>query len=941
MIPPAPARASLIASVALLVLGWLALSAPWLAGGRVVGWDSKDQFYPTLRFVTESIRSGESPFWNPYVFGGYPTVSDPQSMLFSPLALALMLVPREPSMGWFDTIEFLHILLGGIGILLLSARFGVSRIAGLYGALVYMFGGPAASRLQHVPMIYAYAYFPFALLALENMIESNRLRWAVVFGVVAGIMAAHQNQVAYLFCLVLLGYSLHYAIFRRSAWRISAGRLRVLLVAGVSGGLTVALPVYATLQFLPLSNRLRIPLAAAGENSLHPLSWMTLWAGDFFSHRTPSDYWGFGDLTTSYLYAGALPIVLLLRYGVANGLLFEARMRYFLGVGLAAWAYSMGSLTPLYDFVYVVVPGVSLYRRPSDASFVVLMVLSLATAFLIDRVLAGSTGRLRPVVTGCGLLVVLGLFLAAGVSALRQPDPGGLPGVILRAAGMLAISWAFLGAIARAGSGRTRRAIACAGLVFLAVDLGSGNLGQAFNAVDPGSFGALSTQGDPDALGSFLREGLAGEPEAEIPGNHRVEIVSAGSLWANAPMVLGIEATGGYNPLRYALYERVVGVGESPSAARPFKPLLPTYDSPMVDLLGVRYVVTGAPLAVAEPAGTWPVARDGEVRVFENPNPLPRVLAATAVYLEPDPEGTIDSGPMPELDYRSTVVLERWPGSPGGRAPEAGETVSLPGTGAVRTSVESYGNTRIEISVRAEREAILVLNDLYYPGWRVEVDGVEREMLRANYLFRGVHLTPGEHWVVFRFRPFALDRIGEVFDRYVEARGRDGSREEVNRPPEVVSLVPSRVSGPNPPVRFIFSDPDGAADLARATLLVNDFLSTENGCYLYYEGDAIQLSDDSGANWQGPVVLGTPATLENSRCRVAALRSDATRSDDRLTLTLDVTLLDDFAGVHLVWAYVEDRTGQSAIEQVGTWTHWTRPPGWRDRLRSFVGIPGE
>jgi hypothetical protein len=54
--------------------------------------------------------------------------------------------------------------------------------------------------------------------------------------------------------------------------------------------------------------------------------------------------------------------------------------------------------------------------------------------------------------------------------------------------------------------------------------------------------------------------------------------------------------------------------------------------------------------------------------------------------------------------------------------------------------------------------AKLVLADSFYPGWRVYVNGQEREILKANVFFRGVDLPAGTHIVEFLYRPrsFAL-----------------------------------------------------------------------------------------------------------------------------------------------------------------------------------------
>lgn len=54
------------------------------------------------------------------------------------------------------------------------------------------------------------------------------------------------------------------------------------------------------------------------------------------------------------------------------------------------------------------------------------------------------------------------------------------------------------------------------------------------------------------------------------------------------------------------------------------------------------------------------------------------------------------------------------------------------------------------------RPGLLILADLFYPGWRAELDGQPVEILRVNYVLRGIALPPGEHRVVFRFAPTSL-----------------------------------------------------------------------------------------------------------------------------------------------------------------------------------------
>ena len=49
-----------------------------------------------------------------------------------------------------------------------------------------------------------------------------------------------------------------------------------------------------------------------------------------------------------------------------------------------------------------------------------------------------------------------------------------------------------------------------------------------------------------------------------------------------------------------------------------------------------------------------------------------------------------------------------------------------------------------------------MLLDSYNPDWAVDVDGAPAPLMRANALFRAVHLTAGEHVVTFTYRPRKL-----------------------------------------------------------------------------------------------------------------------------------------------------------------------------------------
>ncbi|MFH1481210.1 MAG: hypothetical protein ABIG67_08070 [Pseudomonadota bacterium] len=62
-------------------------------------------------------------------------------------------------------------------------------------------------------------------------------------------------------------------------------------------------------------------------------------------------------------------------------------------------------------------------------------------------------------------------------------------------------------------------------------------------------------------------------------------------------------------------------------------------------------------------------------------------------------------------------------------------------------------NGRIRIRLTTGRPGVLVLAESSYPGWKVFVDGKERECLWLDLLFQGVEVQSGTHMVDFVYRP--------------------------------------------------------------------------------------------------------------------------------------------------------------------------------------------
>ena len=126
------------------------------------------------------------------------------------------------------------------------------------------------------------------------------------------------------------------------------------------------------------------------------------------------------------------------------------------------------------------------------------------------------------------------------------------------------------------------------------------------------------------------------------------------------------------------------------------------------------------------------------VTVYENKKVMPRVKLYDQV--KQANSDSVDN--LSNLDIRKEVLTH-----PGVELTESGTELKY------QAKIQSYGPQRVVISVKTNKEALLVLADTYYPGWQVFVDGKEEIILKANHLFRGVKVGPKTKKVEFRYYP--------------------------------------------------------------------------------------------------------------------------------------------------------------------------------------------
>ncbi|MBS7804654.1 hypothetical protein KIH24_08715 [Rhizobiales bacterium TNE-4] len=743
--------------------GWLLLSSPWLFGDLTIPYDAKAHFQAQMQFLAHSLHTGQSPFWTPNVFAGSPQIADPQSLIFSP-ALILALIFPEPSFLVLDAYVIALLACGGLAALYFALDRGWHPAAGLVAAFVFAFGASAAWRIQHVGQIQSYCFFAIALFLLARALDRKSWPYGLAAGFFIALTVVSPNQVAYLAALFIAAYVINHWVSGGTFKAIVANvreTFAPVAVAALSCLLFSAVPLILTILFVDASNRPEVNMQEAMLGSLHPATMLTLVASDLFGALSRSvSYWGPSSAqwaaketnlaqNMAQLYLGALPALALIAALLSGRNILNRDVRIFvLGLGFF-FLYALGHYTPVFETLFHYLPGVSGFRRPADATFMIGAMAAMVAAFSVDQLLRAPSMRIEGRMLATILVIVAALLVACTGLAIHFNRLGDAAEPIITSA-----LWIVAGLVVLGTAYRFRNMTAVAtGLVaaFFVADLYANNGPNESTAEPQLAYEILNPNCKNPTVGFLKRKVREASMGAYKP---RVEFAGLGFNWPNVGLVQGFENVFGYNPLRLADFNAATGAPDTISAPeeRQFTPLFPSYRSNFANLIGLRYIVSKVQINQIDknlkPGDLNLIGVTDEAFIYENPRALPRAMFVDRAVIG-DFEAMTKTGEWPEgfnperefvIDVNDTDGIEEFIRKEG-----------VPAKAAVM--IRAYENTRVEIEVEADGDGFVLLNDAWHPWWRASIDGVEVPILRANVMFRAVPVTAGKHTIHFEFRP--------------------------------------------------------------------------------------------------------------------------------------------------------------------------------------------
>ncbi|HRQ40645.1 MAG TPA: YfhO family protein [Chloroflexota bacterium] len=571
--------------------------------------DVVNYIYPVKAFMAETVRAGTLPLWNPYVFTGYPFTYNTQAGLFYPLSVFYYLFAPVTAV---DLTIAAQLILGLWFMFLYLRRIQLRRLAALAGAAAFMFNGLMVGWLEWQVVHAAIIWLPLQLYLVERLAQNLEARSPksnhasrithhasritdyrlpitniLLLGIAFAIpwLGGHWSWTLYGSLTVVV-----YMVFRLSilpdGWRWlrrqggAAGQrlgrsvTAVLLTLAVGIGLSL-IQVLPALHYLSQSHRKALSLSESISQGLFNRG-AVFFVPNFFGNTAHQNWWGPANSNFAETIFYSSILVLLL-----SGLVLLLR-RDFYSLFFSAWGgltllWALGS--PAYFPLYLlpVFNGI----QPSRAAFLVGFCLAALAALALDGLMQPTLKRPRALWRAS--LLIAGLMAAVTAVYLfyyradvgrtwvyLQPQlawflfflVGSLALVAARLRGWLSPHWFGLLAFA-----------------WIVADL-------FLFSHDYNTIGDVHDLYPDTAVASFLKQ----DPEP-----YRIVTPAEGlSFTPNTSLLMKIPNLSGYEPGVLQRISNLLELAEGTSTVRFGRVIMPldALDSPILDLLNVKYITT-------------------------------------------------------------------------------------------------------------------------------------------------------------------------------------------------------------------------------------------------------------------------------------------------------------------------------------------------------------
>lgn len=696
----------------LVLLGFLLVSAVYFAKAFAhkllpSGMDVYYQFYPVMKIVKEQYLRGQFPFWNPYMFSGFPLMAGAQHAVLYPVSmLILLLLPVHLA---YLTDLALHYALAGFFTYLYARKIGIETFPSFSAGVVFAFVGYLTLETSHLAQVRTAVWLPLILYFLEDVRVTGRLRSTLFASLALALQIYAGHPQIYFYTYLIVSFFFIFYLFQT----VPGGKLRFICLGTLAAalGLLLASPqLYATYQLSSLGIRPGLNYAIFSSFSL-PLSKIP-----FLFVPSPNGMWTQG-------YIGWLPALLAVTAFV-KGIKGNVHVRFWGIVAIISLALSLGNALPHLNRLMFHVPIYNNFRGPSKHILEFSLAVSILFALGFSAILKNERAKEYLSFTAILLLPILLLYVLALIFQGTYRSPSFAAATLVASMGFTAVFLA--GVLKYERHGLFKYVVALLIVLELVTIKGAGWI--SVDAIDSYCAGLFRIFSGKDYRVAFFGNGIV----SPLAMRHCISLVD------------------GYDPLILKDYNTLFQLDGIGAWSDDWPKMVKS--NRILSMMNVRFVVLPSQTEVVNTSAYRRFLVRPPYAIYENLNCLPRAFSVSELVVIKPNSTFSEAQILREALLRSVF-------NPVSQAAVTEKDLERIGTATFTPgsiSVLSHTPDRVLLRTDFKSRGFAVLSDTYYPGWQALTDGRHTKIYKVDGVLRGVVVPPGVHELQFVYRPVRI-----------------------------------------------------------------------------------------------------------------------------------------------------------------------------------------
>lgn len=361
-------------------------------------------YIPLQNLTLNLVKAGEFPFWNKYIFCGFPLFANIQTSFLYPIVFIFNLIFKIPLA--YNLSVILHYILAGIFMFLFLKNYELNKVSSFVGGLVFMFSGAMISHKSWGPFLYTVIWLPLILFFLEKYRKSKNFIFILLASIFYAFSFFGGLPQYFLYESIIV---LFFILFNSFIY----GKKGIYFISSISVFILVFLLILV--QLIPAYELMQNSFSR-GDNSytfftldsFRPQFFPMFFFPFIFGVKHPSEsgipgkihWFGTGDSVEMIVYFGIITIALLI-----FAFFYKNKQKYlWIFILILSFILALGQYTPIYKVLYYI-PLLNKFRAPARHWFEFSFAFSVLVGFGFNYIYIQTKEKLRK-----AAFIVLGFF---------------------------------------------------------------------------------------------------------------------------------------------------------------------------------------------------------------------------------------------------------------------------------------------------------------------------------------------------------------------------------------------------------------------------------------------------------------------------------------------------------------------------------------------------